>query len=105
MTKRRQRTRTTTEAEVPSNRCHLERDMVIGVSNLCHLERNKIRGEADDRVQARDPTPLFLRMVRQGLPPRTETLSPASRERLVRFVVVSFDSTRPAVREDLPAFR
>ena len=41
MTRRRRRTRTTIEAEV--------------LLNLCHLERNKIIGEADDLVQSKDP--------------------------------------------------
>ena len=55
MTRRRRRTRTTTEAEVLLNLCHLERNLVVDISKLCHLERNKIIGEAGDLVQSKDP--------------------------------------------------
>ena len=100
MIKRRRRIRTTTEeAEVLSNlchleqntvigiskRCHLERNKIIAISNLCHLERNKVIGEADDLVQSKDPTPLFLPTLRQRVLPVTSTCPTATRGRPARF--------------------
>src|ERR1700730_9073870 len=59
MTRRRRRTRTTTEAGRFSNLRHRERNKIIGFLNLCHLERNKIIGDADGLVQPKDPYPII----------------------------------------------
>ena len=84
MTKHRRPTRTTIKAKVLCSLCHLERNVVIGISKLCHLEPNKVIGEADDLVQSKDPNAVISANAASGSSPRDVDVS-ATRERPARF--------------------
>src|SRR5437899_2287983 len=111
-----------------SKRRHLERNKIIGISNFCDLERDTVVGISNAVIRSsaflsavilsgtrsaakpmslcsrKTPTPLLLRILRQGVRPVTSRFLPASRGFVVAGAAKGpFDSNGTSLREGLAA--